>query len=82
MESSRRNGTSRSINSSYSGSRFNSSRSSISCSCSSFVVIETVSPVGKVINVVVEVEVLIVITVVVECTAVAAIEVAVVVVLL
>ena len=75
MESSRRNGTSRSINSYYSGSRIYSSSSSRSCCCSSFIVIETVSSVGKVVNVVVEVEVLIFLTVVVVLTAVAAIEV-------
>ena len=54
----------------------------MSCSCRCVVVIETVSSVGKVVNLVVEVEVLIVITVVVECTAAAAVEVTGVVILL
>ena len=81
-ESSKRCSISRSINSSYSGSSINSSSSNNSCSCSCFVVIETVSLVGKVVNVVEEIEVLIVITVVVESTAVVSVEVAGVVVLL
>ena len=71
-KSSKRSGRSRSIISAYSGSRINNSSSSKSCSCICFVVIETVSLVGKVVNVVVELEVIIVLTVVVVLTVVAA----------
>ena len=82
VESSKRNGISRCINSSYSGSSISSTRSSISYTCSSFVVVESVSSVGKVVNVVVEVEVLILLIVVIVLTAVAAVIVVVAVVLL
>jgi len=52
-KSSKRSGRTKRIDGSYSGSSINSSSSSISRSYSSFVVIETVSSVRKVVNVVV-----------------------------